>query len=94
MGWPRRSPTSNAEIKSSASFGCHGWDSNPVVRNYANLSRRRDMINVAQTVGTAQMSRAVAAWVRIPPVSPGLSQSTAGRGMQIHRMPASSLSAG
>ena len=47
---------------------CDGWDSNPVSQNHMNLSHRQERRKVAETVG-AQISRDMAAWVRILPVS-------------------------
>ena len=49
---------------------CHGWDSNTISGSQTDLSRRRERLDEQWTVGTAQNCRAVATWVRIPPLSP------------------------
>ena len=41
----------------------------PISQNHTNLIRRQNRLNEVKAVGTAQVCRAVAAWVQIQPVS-------------------------
>ena len=65
----RAAPNADAAVVRARDKPVTRGISRPLSQNHTNLSRRQVRLKVAEIVGTAQVSRDVAAWVRIPPVS-------------------------